>query len=77
MWTLSRDDVPTRRFQKIDSIKSMFAIFFTGKKLVLLDSLSKSQNTDSYDFCKAVLQEVKAGALAGMRKSMLRHFHLQ
>jgi hypothetical protein len=41
MWARSRDDVPTRPLQKIDSKKLMFTIFFSGEQLAFLDSLPK------------------------------------
>jgi hypothetical protein len=72
----SRDDVPTRPLQKIDSKTSMFTIFFSGEKLVFLGSLPKSQNMDSCHFCNTVLEGVKAGTLAGTRKAILRDFHI-
>jgi hypothetical protein len=65
MWARSRDDVSTRPFQRTDSKKSMFTIFFSGEKLAFLDSLPKVQNMDSYYFCNTVLEGVKAGVLAG------------
>jgi hypothetical protein len=76
MWARSRDDVLTRSLQKIDSTKSMFTIFFSGEKFAFLDSLPKSQNMDSSDFCNTVLEGVKAGALAGTRKATLRDFYI-
>jgi hypothetical protein len=54
----------------------MFTIFFSGEKLVFLDSLPKGQNIDSYYFCNTVLEVVKVGALAGTRKAALRDFHI-
>jgi hypothetical protein len=65
MWARSRDHVPARPLQKIDSKKSMFTIFVRGEKLAFLDSLPKGQNLDSYYFCNTVLEGVKAGALVG------------
>jgi hypothetical protein len=76
MWARSRDDVPKRPFQKIDSKKSMFAIFFGGEKLAFLDSLPKDQNMDSYDFCNTVLEGVKVGVLVGKRTATLGGFHI-
>jgi hypothetical protein len=54
----------------------MFTMFFSGEKLVFLDSLSKGQNMHSYYFCNTVLESVKADALAGTRKATLRDFHI-
>jgi hypothetical protein len=76
MLARSRDDVPTRPPQKIDSKKSMFAILFSGEKLAFIDFLPKGQNMDSYHFCNNVLEVVKAGALAETRKATLRDFHI-
>jgi hypothetical protein len=76
MWARSRDDDPTRPLQKIDSKKSMLAIFFNGEKFAFLDSLPKGQQMDPYYFCNIVLEGVKAGALAGTRKASLRDFHI-
>jgi hypothetical protein len=50
MWAQSHNDVPTRPLQKINSKRSMFTIFFSGEKLVFLDSLPNGQNMDSYYF---------------------------
>jgi hypothetical protein len=72
----SRDDVPTRPFQKINSEKLIFIIFFSGEKHAPLDSLLKRQNMDSHCFCNTVLEGIKAGALAGTRKATLRDFHI-
>jgi hypothetical protein len=76
MWALSRNDVPTKPLQKSHSKKAMFTIFFTGEKLVFLDSVPKGQNIDPYYLCNTVLEGVKAGALAGTRKSTLRDFQI-
>jgi hypothetical protein len=76
IWARSRDDVPTRPLQKSDSEKSMFTIFFNGKKLAFLDSLPKGKNMDSYSFCNTVLERIKVYALAGTRKATLRDFHI-
>jgi hypothetical protein len=76
MWAQSRHDVPAKPFQKIDSKKSMFTIFFSGEKRAFLDSSPKGQNIDSYYVCNNVLEGVKAGALAGTRKVTLRDFHI-
>jgi hypothetical protein len=76
MWARSRDNVPTRPFQKTDSKKLMFAMFFSGEKLAFLDSLSKGQNMDSYHSCNTALEGIKAGALAGTRKATLRGLHI-
>jgi hypothetical protein len=76
MLARSRDDVPTRPLQKIDSKKSMFTIFFSGKKLAFLNSLPKGQNMDSYYLCNAVLEGVKVGAPVRRRKAILRDFHI-
>jgi hypothetical protein len=47
MWVLSWDDVPTRSLQTIDSKKPTFSVFFSGDKLIFLDSLPKDRNMDS------------------------------
>jgi hypothetical protein len=65
MWARSPNNVPARPLQKISSKKSMFIVFFRGKKLAFLDFLLKGQNMDSYYFCNTVLEGVKAGAFAG------------
>jgi hypothetical protein len=54
----------------------MFRIVFSGEKLAFLDSLLKGQNMDSYYFCNTVLERVKTGTLAGIRKVALRNFHI-
>jgi hypothetical protein len=54
----------------------MFTIVFSGERLAFFDSLLKDQNMDSYYFCNIVLEGVKAGALAGIRKATLRDFHV-
>jgi histone-lysine N-methyltransferase SETMAR len=76
LWVRSGHDVPTRPFQKIDSKKWMFTIFFNGEKLAFLDSLPKGQNMDSYCFYNTVLEGAKTGALAGTQKATLRDFHI-
>jgi hypothetical protein len=43
MWARSRNDVPARQFQEIDSKKSVFRIFVSGEKLAFLDSLPKAR----------------------------------
>jgi hypothetical protein len=65
MWARSRDDLPTRPLQKIDSKKSMFTVLSSAEKLAFLDSLPKGQNMDCYYLCNTLLEGVKAGALAG------------
>jgi hypothetical protein len=76
MWARSRDDVPTRPRQKIDSKGSMFTIFFSGEKLASFDSLPKDQNMDSYYLCNTVMEDVKASTLTGTRKTTLRDLHI-
>jgi histone-lysine N-methyltransferase SETMAR len=55
----------------------MFTIFFSGEKLAFLDSLPKGHNMDSYYFCKIVLEGITAGAIAGIRKAILRDFYIR
>jgi histone-lysine N-methyltransferase SETMAR len=76
MWRPSRGDIPTRPFQKIDSKKSLFTIFFSGEKLAFLDSLPKGQNMDPYYSCNTVLEGVKVSPFAGTRKETLRDVHI-
>jgi hypothetical protein len=77
IWARSRDDVLTSQFHRIDSKKSMFAIFFSGEKLAFLDSLPRGQNMDFYYFCNTILEGIKASDLVGARKATLRDFHIQ
>jgi hypothetical protein len=77
MWERSRDDVPTRRLQKIDSEKSMFTMFLGSEKLTFFDSSPKGQNIDSSYLCNTVLEGVKSDIIAGTRKATLRDFHIR
>jgi hypothetical protein len=54
----------------------MLSHHMTVAELASLDSLPKGQNMDSYDFCNAVLEGVKARALVGTRRATLRDIHI-
>jgi hypothetical protein len=65
MWAQTRDDLPPRPLQKINSTKSIVTMFFSSENLAFLGSLPKGQNMDSDYFCNTLLEGVKTGAFAG------------
>jgi hypothetical protein len=54
-WSTSRDLVPTRTLQKIDSKKSMFPLIFSGHGLLALDKLPEGCMMNSHQMAEAVL----------------------
>jgi hypothetical protein len=71
-WSTSRDLVPTRTLQKIDSKKSMFPLIFGGHGLLTLDELPKWCKMNSQYFCDVVLEGAKRSVTAITGKGELK-----
>jgi histone-lysine N-methyltransferase SETMAR len=67
-WSPSRDNVPTRTQQKIDSKKSMFTLIFSGHGLLALVDLPKGQKLNSQYFCDVVLTRTQQAIKAITKK---------
>jgi hypothetical protein len=58
----SRDTVPTRTPQKIDTKQSMFTLIFSGYGLLTLNQLPKGQKMNSQYFCEVLTPRDKRSA---------------
>jgi histone-lysine N-methyltransferase SETMAR len=76
-WRTSRDLVPTRPLQKIDSRKSMFALIFSDHGLSAFDKLPKECKMNSQCFCDVVLEDAKRSVVAIMGKSGIEGLMIQ